>query len=152
MPYLSNGLFKVSNILKVYAWDVTKFNAMLTFCMNLIGSDLFKIIFLLETTLFFSRYYLSREVCMIYPDCYWLSTYQLLFMGMSTLSQLGAWIFLSMVIKIGNFKCYLCCANMENLFTIRIFEISAKICTCPCNFRAQLLLTEIRLINAKSQI
>ena len=41
---------------------------------------------------------------------------------------------------------------MENVFTIRIFEISAKRCICPCNFRAQLLLTKIRLINAKSQI
>ena len=89
---------------------------------------------------------------MIYPDCYWLSPYQLLIVGMSTLLQLGAWNFLSMAIKIRNFKCYLRCTGVENLFTIRIFEISAKICICPCNFRAQLLLTKIRLINAKSQI
>ena len=89
---------------------------------------------------------------MIYLDCYWPSTYQLLIVGMSTLLQLGAWNFLSMAIKIGNFKCYLHCTRVENLFTICIFEISAKICICPCNFRAQLLLTKIRLINAKSQI
>ena len=89
---------------------------------------------------------------MIYPDCYWLSAYLLPFVGMSTLLQLGAWNFLSMAIKIRNFKCYLCCTRVENLFTICIFEISTKICICPCNFRAQLLLTKIRLINAKSQI
>ena len=102
--------------------------------------------------LFFPQHSLSPEVCMIYPDCYWLSTYQLLIVGMSTLLQLGAWNFLSMTIKIGNFKCYLRCTRVENLFTIRIFEISAKICICPCNFKAQLLLTKIQLINAKSQI
>ena len=124
---------------------------MLTFCINSISNDLFKIVFLLETTLFFSRYYLSREACMNYPDCYWLSAYQILFVGMSIFSQLGAWIFWSMVLEIRNFKCYLCCASMENLFTIHIFEISTKICTCPCNFKAELLLTKIRLINAKSQ-
>ena len=105
-----------------------------------------------KTTLIFSRHSLSHEVCMIYLDCHWLSTYQLLFVGVATLSQLGTWIFLLMAIKIGNFRCYLCCASMENLFTIHIFETSTKICTCPCIFRAQLLLTKIRLINAKSQI
>ena len=89
---------------------------------------------------------------MICPDCYWLSTYLLPFVGVSTLLQLGAWNFLSMAIKIRNFKRYLHCTRVENLFTIRIFEISAKICICPCHFRAQLLLTKIRLINAKSQI
>ena len=68
---------------------------------------------------------------MIYPDCYWPSAYQLLIVGMSTLLQLGAWNFLSMAIKIGNFKCYLRCARVENLFTIHIFEISTKICICP---------------------
>ena len=89
---------------------------------------------------------------MIYPDCYWPSTYLLPFVGMSTLLWLGAWNFLSMAIKIRNFKCYLLCARVKNLFTIHIFEISAKICICPCNFRTQLLLTKIQLINAKSQI
>ena len=89
---------------------------------------------------------------MIYPDCYWLSAYWLPFVGMSTLIQLGAWSFLSMAIKIRNFKCYLHCMRVENLFTIRIFEISVKICICPCNFKPQLLLTKIQLINAKSQI
>ena len=125
---------------------------MLTFCINLILKELFKIVFLLETFFIFPQHSLSCEACMVYPDCYWLSTYQLPFVGMFTLLQLGAWNFLSMVIKIRNFKRYLRCARMENLFTIRIFEISAKICICQCNFRAQLLLTKIRLINAKSQI
>ena len=89
---------------------------------------------------------------MIYLDCYWLRAYLLPFVGMSTPLWLGAWNFLSMVIKIQNFQRYLRCARVENLFTIRIFEISVKICICPCNFKAQLLLTKIRLINAKSQI
>ena len=89
---------------------------------------------------------------MIYPDCYWLSAYLLPFLGMSTPLWLGAWNFLSMAIKIQNFKRYLRCTRLENLFTIGIFEISVKICICPCYFKAQLLLTKIRLINAKSQI
>ena len=89
---------------------------------------------------------------MIYPDCYWLSTYLLPFVGMSTPLWLGAWNFLSMAIKIQNFKHYLRCARVENLFTICIFEISVKLCIYPCNFKAQLLVTKIRLINAKSQI
>ena len=89
---------------------------------------------------------------MVYLAFYWLSTYQLPFVGVSTLLWLGAWNFLSMAIKIRNFKCYLRCARVENLFTIRIFEISAKICICSCNFKAQLLLTKIQLINDKSQI
>ena len=136
----------------VGAWDVTRFYAMLTFCINLIVKELFKIVFLLETIFILPQHSLSREACMVYPDCYWLSTYQLPFMGVSTLLQLGAWNFLSMAIKIQNFKCYLHCVRMENLFTIHIFEISTKICICQCNFRAQLLLVKIRLINAKSQI
>ena len=89
---------------------------------------------------------------MIYLDCYWLSAYLLPFVGVSTLLQLGAWNFLSMAIKIQNFKCYLHCTRVKNLFTIHIFEISAKICIYPFNFRAQLLLTKIQLLNAKSQI
>ena len=89
---------------------------------------------------------------MIYPDCYWLSTYLLPFVGVSTPLWLGSWNFLSMAIKIQNFKRYLHCTRVENLFTIHIFEISIKICICPCNFKAQLLLIKIRLINAKSQI
>ena len=125
-PYLGNSWFKVSNILMVDACGVTPIYAKLTFCINSILSDSFKIVFLLETTLFFSWHYLSCEVCMIYPDCYYLSGYQLPFMGMSTPSLLCAWIFLSMVIKIGNFKCYLHCVSMENFFTICIFGISVK--------------------------
>ena len=68
----------------VSAWDVTKFYAMLTFCITLIGNKLFKIVFLFETTFIFPQHYLSREVCMIYPNSYWLSAYLLPFMGMST--------------------------------------------------------------------
>ena len=131
LPYLGNALFKISNISMIDAWNVTGFYALLTFCMSLVG------IFLLETIFIFPQHCLSCEGHMVYLDCYWLSAYQLPFMGMSTLSQLGAWIFLSMAIKIAIFKHYLCCASMENLFTIHVFEISAKICTCPCNFRSQ---------------
>ena len=125
---------------------------MITFCFNSIVNELFKIIFLWETTLIFLQHSLSREVCMIYPDCYWLSVYLLPFVGVSTPLWLGAWNFLSMAIKIQNFKCFLRCASVKNLFTIRIFEINIKICICPCNFKAQLLLIKIWLINAKSQI
>ena len=125
---------------------------MLTFCICSISNMLFKIVFLFETTFIFPQHYLSHEVCMVYLASYWLSAYLLPFVGMSTLLWLGAWNFLPMAIKIRNFKRYLCCVRVENLFTIRIFEISAKICICPCNFKAQLLLTKIRLINAKSQI
>ena len=145
-------MLKFNNFLMVSAWYVTRFYAMLTFCINLTPHELFKIVFLFETTFIFPQHSLSCEVCMIYLDCYWLSTYLLSFVGVSTPLWLGAWNFLSMPIKIQNFKCYLRCARVENLFTIRIFEINVKICICPCNFKAQLLLTKIRLINAKSQI
>ena len=43
---------KLNNILMGYAYVVTKFYAMLTFCINLITTDKFKIIFLFETTFF----------------------------------------------------------------------------------------------------
>ena len=135
-------MLKFNNYLIIGACDVTRFYAMLTFCINSIANKLFKIIFLSKTTFIFPQHSLSREVCMIYPDCYWLSAYLLPFVGMSTLLWLGAWNFVSMAIKIQNFKRYLCCVRVENLFTIHIFEISAKICICPCNFRAQLLLTK----------
>ena len=85
LPQLSNPLLKFNSFLMVSAWDVTKFHAMLTFCITLIGNKLFKIIFLFETTFIFPQHYLSREVCMIYPDSYWLSAYLLPFVGMSTL-------------------------------------------------------------------
>ena len=125
---------------------------MLTFCITSIGNKLFKIVFLFETIFIFPQHYLSREVCMIYPDSYWLSAYLLPFVGVSTHLWFGAWNFLSMVIKISNFKCYLCFASMENLFKNRIFMISVKNCTLQLNFRAQLLLIKIQLITAKSQI
>ena len=151
-PYLCNAWIKVCNILTVGAWDVTRFYAMLTFCINLISKELLQIIFLVETIFIFPKHLLSCEDCMDYPDFYWLSVISHPFMGVSTLLVVSAWEFLSMVIKIANLKCYLCCVNMENLFKIHIFEISAKNCTCPCNFKFQLPLIEIRYINAKSQI
>ena len=89
---------------------------------------------------------------MIYPDSYWLSTYLLTFMGVSTSLWFGAWNFLSMALKISNFKRYLRCARLENVFTNCIFVISIKNCALQLNFKAQLLLIRIRLINAKSQI
>ena len=82
----------------VNAWDVTRFYAKLTFCINSVSKELFKIVFLLETTFIFPQHSLSREEHLDYPDFYWLSTYLSPFVGMSTLSQLGSWEFLSMVI------------------------------------------------------
>ena len=136
----------------ISACDVTKFYAMLTFCITSIGNKLFKIIFLFDTIFIFPQHYLSREVCMIYPDSYWLSTYLLPFMGVSTPLWFGAWNFLSMAIKISNFKRYLRCLRLENVFTNRIFVISVQNCTLQLNFKAQLLLIKIQLITAKSQI
>ena len=136
----------------VSAWDVTRFYAMLTFCINSIANELFKIVFLFETTFIFPQHSLSCEVCMIYPNCYWLSAYLLPFVGVSTPLWLGAWKFLSMAIKIQNFKHYLCCVSVENLFKNCIFVISIKNCTLKLNFKAQLPVIKIRLINAKSQI
>ena len=68
---------------------------MLTFCIISIGNKLFKIVFLFETIFIFPQHYLSREVCMIYPDSYWLNAYLLPLMGMPTPLWLGAWDFLS---------------------------------------------------------
>ena len=88
-------MLKFNDLLMVSAWHVTKFYAMLTFCIHSIGNELFKIVFLFETTFIFPQHSLSCEVCMICLDCYWLSAYLLPFMGMSTLLWLGAWNFLS---------------------------------------------------------
>ena len=145
-------MLKFNNILMISACDVTKFCAMLTFCITSIGNKLLKIIFLFETIFIFPQHYLSREVCMIYPDSYWLSAYLLPFVGMSTPLWFGAWNFLSMVIKFSNFKRYLRCVRLENVFTNRIFVISIQNCTLQLNFKAQLLLIKIQLITAKSQI
>ena len=69
-------MLKFSNILMVGAWDVTRFYAMLTFCINLISKELFKIIFLLETIFIFPQHSLSRAASVDYPGCDWLSAYQ----------------------------------------------------------------------------
>ena len=136
----------------VNAYDVTRFYAMLTFCINLIGNDLFKIVFLFETTFIFPHQPSSRDVGMVCPDCPLAKRFSGTLRGCVLL--LTAWCLdiFTMALEIRNFKCYLCCASMENLFTIRIFGNSAKVCTCPCNFGAQLLLIKIPLINATSQI
>ena len=84
----------------VSAWNVTKFYAMLTFSINSIVNELFKIAFLFEITFIFPQHSPPREVCMIYADRYWLSSYQLPFVGVSTPLWFGAWNFLSMGIKI----------------------------------------------------
>ena len=125
---------------------------MLTFCITSIGNKLFKIVFLFETSFIFPQHYLSREVCMIYPEFYWLSAYLLPFVGVSTPLWFGAWNFLSMTLKNWNFKHHLWFASTENLFKNRIFVISVKNCTLQPNFKAQLLLIKIQLINAKGQI
>ena len=91
LPYLSNALSTLSNTLMVNAYDVTIFYAMLTFCINLIGNDLLKIVFLFETTFIFPHQPPSREVYMVYPASYWLGV-------ISGVFQLGAWEFLSMEI------------------------------------------------------
>ena len=89
---------------------------------------------------------------MIYPDCYWLSTYLLPFVGMSTLLWFGAWNFLSMAIIFEYFKRKPRCANIENLFKNRIFVISIKNCTLQLNFKAQLPVIKYQIFNAKSLI
>ena len=83
----------------VSACDVTKFCAIFIFCITLIGNKLFKIVFLFERIFIFPQHYLSREVSMIYPDSYWLSTYLLPLVGVFTPLWFGAWNFLSMTIK-----------------------------------------------------
>ena len=143
-------MLKFNKFLKGDACDVTKFYAVLTFCIISIGNKLFKIVFLFETILIFPQLYLSREVCMIYLDSYWSSTYPYPSWACPPLCGFGAFDFLSMVIK--NFERYLCLARLENLFKNRIFMISIKNCILQRNFKAQLLLTKIHLINAKSQI
>ena len=125
---------------------------MLTFCINSVGNKLFKIIFLFETIFIFPQHSPLRQACIIYPDFYWLSAYLLPFVGVFTPLWFGALDSYLMVIKISNFKCYLRCTRLENLFKNRIFMISVKNCTLQLNFKAQLLLIKIHLINAKSQI
>ena len=122
--------------LKGDACDVTKFYAILTFCINSIGNKLFKIVFLFETTFIFPQHYLSREVCMIYPDFYWLSTYPYPSWACPPFCGLGAWDF----------------ARLKNLFKNRIFVISVQNCILQLNFKPRLLLIKIQLITAKSQI
>ena len=145
-------MLKFGNFLMVNALDVIKFYAMLTFCINSAGNELFKIVFLFKTTFIFPQHYLSREVCMIYPHCYWLSAYLLPFMGMSNLLWFGAWNFLSMAIIFQNFRRYLCCARLENLFTNHIFVISVRNCTLQLNFKAQLPVIKYQIFTAKSLI
>ena len=125
---------------------------MLTFCNTLIGNKLFKIVFLFETTFIFPQHYLSRDVCMTYPDSYWPSAYLLSFVGVSTPLWFGAWNFYLMAIISQNFRRYLCCVTLGNLFTNRIFVISIKKCTLQLNFEAQLPVTKYQIFNAKSQI
>ena len=125
---------------------------MLTFCINSTDNKLFKIVFLFETTFIFPQLYLSREVCMIYPDFYWLSAYPCPSWACPPLCGLGAWTSYLWRSKIAIFKRYLCFARLENLFKNRIFVISVQNCILQLNFKAQLLLIKIQLITAKSQI
>ena len=73
-------------------------------------------------------------------------------MGVFTPLWFGAWDSYLMAIKVLNFKRYLRCTKLENLFKNCIFVISVKNSTLQLNFKAQLLLIKIHLINAKSQI
>ena len=99
LPLLSNLLLDFNKFLKSDACHVTTFYAVLTFCIVSIGNELFKIIFLFETTFIFPQLYLSREVCMIYPDFYWPSAYLYPLWACPPLCGFGAWDFLSMAIK-----------------------------------------------------
>ena len=92
-------MLEFNKFLKGDACDDIKFYAMLTFCINLIGNKLFKIVFLFETIFIFPQHYLSLEVCMIYPDSYWPSTYLYPLWACPPLCGFGAWDFLSMAIK-----------------------------------------------------
>ena len=50
------------------------------------------------------------------------------------------------------FKRKLRCANMQNLFKVRIFVISVPNCTLQLNFKAQFPVRTILIFNAKSLI
>ena len=52
-------------------------------CLIFALLQLVTIVFLFETIFISPQHYLSHEVCMIYPDSYWLSAYLLPFLGMS---------------------------------------------------------------------
>ena len=124
----------------------------LVFALIQLLTSYLKSSFLFETTFIFPQHSPSREVCMIYQACYWLSAYLLPFVGVSTLCGFVPGTSYLMAIKIQNFKRYLRCASMENLFKNRIFAISIKNCTLQLNFKALFPVIKIRLINAKSQI
>ena len=66
--------------------------------------------------------------------------------------QLSAWNFVSMAIKFQYFKRKLRCANMQNLFKIRIFIIHIQNCTLQLNFKAQFPVTKFQIFNTKSRI
>ena len=103
-------------ILKVDACDGIKFYAVLTFCINSTDNKLFKIIFLFETTFIFPQLYLSHEVCMIYPDFYWLSTYPYPSWACPPLCGFSAWDFLSMAIKYLNFNMLIMLSEIRKSF------------------------------------
>ena len=67
----------------------------LLFALRQLVTSYSKLSFYLKQFLFSLSIILSREVCMIYPDSYWLSAYLLPFVGMSTPLWFGAWNFLS---------------------------------------------------------
>ena len=92
-------MLKFNKFLKGDACDVTTFYAVLTFCIVSVGNELFKIVFLFETTFIFPQLYLSREVCMIYPDFHWPSAHSYPSWACPPLCGFGAWNFLSMAIK-----------------------------------------------------
>ena len=125
---------------------------MLTFCINLTDNKLFKIVFLFETIFIFPQLYLSREVCMIYPDFYWLSAYLYPSWGCHPLVALVPGTSYLWRSKITIFRRYLCFARLKKLFKNRIFVISVQNCILQLNFKAQLLPIKIQLISAKSQI
>ena len=125
---------------------------MLTFCIHSTDNKLFKIVFLFETTLIFPQLYLSREVCMIYPDFYWLSAYPSLRGRVHPFVALVPGTSYLWRSKITIFRRYLCFARLKNLLKNCIFVISVQNCILQLNFKAQLLLIKIQLISAKSQI
>ena len=89
---------------------------------------------------------------MIYPDFYWLSAYPYPSWACPPFVALVPGTSYLWRLKITIFRRYLCFARLKNLFKNRIFVISVQNCILQLNFKAQLLLIKIQLINAKSQI
>ena len=115
LPYLGNALTQVSKILTQDACSVTRFNAKLTFTINVISMELFKIAFLSETIFIFPRHSLSYEGCIVNPESDWLSNFNTSSWACPPSWHLGVSEFLSMAIISLKLKHSLLHANLLNL-------------------------------------